>query len=1110
MTVRRAQTLVTIFCFAMYVVGAAGPKPTTPSRRATSDKAPLLTAPLELRRETVVARLTALSDATSIPSALRDWTSATLAQAADALAQAESLEAEKASYESEVSSVTSRTEELRQKLQKLAESHALDVPTSATSAQIAQWLAQKEAEVAEREKALQSLEAELNAREQRRLAIPKEIAQARQQLEKIEAGQLVPPAPDASPDWETLRSAAKNALTLALQKKIQTLEAELKMLDSTRDFFDLRHEEAQKLLAASKNDLVSLQRAAAEARQREAQEAIQQARRARWEAARMHPALKEIAEDNETLARRRASENGVPARIAAVSAELEVTKQMRARIQSSFEAVRKRLEILGKTAVVGQLMRKERDDLPSPHELSRQLKRYMAEISQVQAELMDAREKRSQLPALESRLRTQLALDARMTTEDVAQVVSAMIQQRRTLLDALITDLDELFNKLTEITTTYALLIQEVTQYATFLEEHILWIRSARPFSLSEIRRAAEALAFLTGHATLQRVFLTVSGDIVSHWVLYLGVFAALAAGTIWKRRKRHHLADLFPREQPHTLLLGSSHASQILFLLLADALIPWVLVLTFIGYRLLEATQGSTLTDAVANGLIRISLLVFLTNLGSRLALLTVSLTGQSAWHRLRRAIMLLGGLSTLLFFVFVLAREACPRVLGDSLERVVFLLTMTAWALAFFWLFVQKSVCEAVLGQLIGPRYSRILPYLATAGFLILVALGVLSALGFHYSALQILARLAKSLAIIAIVFMSIYLLEVWLQRLLRTHTLPHFLPASGQRQESSDPANVAHSRDTKDSHALVAQVRRMGRAVAWTLIAILLWFTWSDMLPALAFITRIPLWERGEVVAGAPAAVTLGDALLALLVATITGVLLRNISSLVELLLLRSTHLDQGTRYAIAAVVRYAILISGVIAASRSLGLTWKSVQWLAAAVTVGLGFGLQEIFANFVSGLILLFERPVRVGDWITVSGTTGVVTHIRTRATTIRDADGKELLVPNKLLITGAVVNWTLSNTGTRLSFDIRTTPAADERTVRIVLREIVEKEPRISAHPAPTVLLDGLSNTEQRFRLFVYTNRIENREAVKDSVLRAIRQRFAESEIDLLLLDCQL
>ncbi|MFT7168351.1 MAG: potassium efflux system protein, partial [Paracoccaceae bacterium] len=137
------------------------------------------------------------------------------------------------------------------------------------------------------------------------------------------------------------------------------------------------------------------------------------------------------------------------------------------------------------------------------------------------------------------------------------------------------------------------------------------------------------------------------------------------------------------------------------------------------------------------------------------------------------------------------------------------------------------------------------------------------------------------------------------------------------------------------------------------------------------------------------------TLGDVLLALIFLALTNVAVRNLPALLELALLQRLPLDSGARYAITTILRYLILVVGVTAVSGAVGIGWRQVQWLAAALTFGLAFGLQEIFANFVSGLIILIERPVRVGDIVTVGGTEGRVTQLRMRATTILDWDRRE-------------------------------------------------------------------------------------------------------------------
>jgi potassium efflux system protein len=145
----------------------------------------------------------------------------------------------------------------------------------------------------------------------------------------------------------------------------------------------------------------------------------------------------------------------------------------------------------------------------------------------------------------------------------------------------------------------------------------------------------------------------------------------------------------------------------------------------------------------------------------------------------------------------------------------------------------------------------------------------------------------------------------------------------------------------------------------------------------------------------------------------------------------------------------VLRYAIVIGGTVLGLSFLGMRWSQLQWMAAALSVGLGFGLQEIFANFVSGIILLFERPFRVGDFITVGEFSGRVTKIRTRATTILDSDNKEIVIPNKTFITGQLTNWTLTDNITRLIIRVGVAYESDVNQVRALLLQAAKEDERV-------------------------------------------------------------
>ena len=201
----------------------------------------------------------------------------------------------------------------------------------------------------------------------------------------------------------------------------------------------------------------------------------------------------------------------------------------------------------------------------------------------------------------------------------------------------------------------------------------------------------------------------------------------------------------------------------------------------------------------------------------------------------------------------------------------------------------------------------------------------------------------------------------------------------------------------------------------------------------------------------------------------------VLSANLPGLLEVTLLDRLNLDRGGRYAVSFVVKYLVLVVGIFLACRLLGFAWNRVQWLAAGLTVGLGFGLQEIFANLVSGIIILIERPIRVGDVVTVSGTTGTVTKMALRATTILDHDYRELIVPNKKFITEDVMNWTLSDHKSRLVIKVGVAYGSDTSLVQNTLMKVASRHPLVVREPEPRAAFCGFGNSTLDFCL-LYTS----------------------------------
>jgi potassium efflux system protein len=181
--------------------------------------------------------------------------------------------------------------------------------------------------------------------------------------------------------------------------------------------------------------------------------------------------------------------------------------------------------------------------------------------------------------------------------------------------------------------------------------------------------------------------------------------------------------------------------------------------------------------------------------------------------------------------------------------------------------------------------------------------------------------------------------------------------------------------------------------------------------------------------------------------------------------------------------------------------TLGGSWSQIQWAVAALSVGIGFGLQEIVANFISGLIILFEQPIRVGDVVTVGEVSGTVTKIRMRATTIRDWDRRELLVPNKEFITSRLLNWSLSDAVTRCSVKVGVAYGTDMKKALGIVHQVCREHPLILNEPEPLITFDEFGDNSLLITVRFYLGDLDNRLSTASAVRLAINDYFNEKGI---------
>jgi len=226
-----------------------------------------------------------------------------------------------------------------------------------------------------------------------------------------------------------------------------------------------------------------------------------------------------------------------------------------------------------------------------------------------------------------------------------------------------------------------------------------------------------------------------------------------------------------------------------------------------------------------------------------------------------------------------------------------------------------------------------------------------------------------------------------------------------------------------------------------------------------------------------------------------------LAKHLPAVLEIILLKQSDMSSGSRYTVATLTNYAIITIGVVLFFHSIGADWSKLQWLVAALGVGIGFGLQEIVANFICGIIILFERPVRVGDVVTVGDTDGTVTRIRIRATTITNYDKQELVVPNKEFITGRLVNWTLTDKMNRIVITIGVAYGSDVRRAMALLAEVAAENENVLYEPKPLISFEGFGDNALTLVLRCYLATLDNRLSTITALHTAINDKFAAAGI---------
>ena len=626
------------------------------------------------------------------------------------------------------------------------------------------------------------------------------------------------------------------------------------------------------------------------------------------------------------------------------------------------------------------------------------------------------------------------------------------------------------------------------------LDEQMFWIPSNKPLDWEWLKNAPDRLKYQFTLVFWEAEFSQIGHTLITRiwWFAPLFLMMLLA---LWKRpaivqKLRELHADI-----GHFRLDSQLHTLQALILNLLLAL-PGMILLASIGTVLQYDGQGyNTEIGQAFLGMAQVWLVFyFMYRILAPNGMAIMHFRWPRAQVAFLQARIRALGFTALLLTAVVTIAQAQPAALSEDVIGITLLMVCL---LLLSWL----------IGRLVFHRYNneRVSVFRRLIGIvMILMPLVFAAALvsGYYYTALKLSARLLDTLSLMLIWI----LLEAVLVRGLALAARRLAWQRAQDAKQNQPKDGVEGDVVIDDMHLDISQINeqslRLARLILLGLFFIILYWVWADLLSLFTYLDNIVLYEYVSS-SGSSVPMSLRDVLDAGVIILGTLALARNLPGLLEVLLLSRLQLAQGSAYATTTLLSYAIFTTGFVATLAVLGVSWDKLQWLVAALSVGLGFGLQEIFANFVSGLIILFERPVRIGDVVTIGPLSGTVSRIRIRATTITDFDRKEIIVPNKVFVTDQLINWSLSDTITRVVIQIGVAYETDMDLAHKLMMQAMQENPRVMRDPAPLVLFLGISASTFDHELRFHVQELGDRNPSIDEVLNRLVLSFREHKVDM-------
>ena len=1036
-------------------------------------------------------------------------------QAVEFLRLAEEANQKAARLKEEIDGGPALIAELRKRLAEPPEKADVVFPADAKLTELESMRTADESRLSEAKKTVEAWEARAKVRTERKPQMPSNIEKATKQL--AEAREAKAPTDAVDPLVEEARRTEQAALTALLQSQLQLYQIERTRYDALSELFPLQRDIAVRLRNQLEKRSEFWKAAILDAGKRESAKQAAEAQRALRDA---HPALRELAEKNAALTKQRAQLQKL---LADTGTDRIQISKLSHDLETEYQDAQDKEDRVGLTTAIGLLLRNQRNHLPDEAGYRQRRREAESEMTRLQIEQMPLDDERKHLVDQTDEAELIVAaIDSELVQnrDDIQKMAIELLTDRQKYLKDILNDYDKCIKNLAELDMHCRTLIDTTTEFRNYIDARVLWVRSAAVVGLDT------PIASMAG---VRDVVLGISGERLTNVFmsettrspLTTGLVTALVLLLIGMQSRLRKWITVSStggslRSGPRIL---SSAVALTLTVIIASV---WPAILWCIGKRLTQvapddfmlASGAALRTTAIVFWTVEVFRQVCRVNGIAQLHLLWPVETVRALHNRL--VALLLSGLP----FVFAVKFTAQwnDGAWTDSLGRMIFVAGMI--------------VLTINLRRIVRPNGPTFRALLATnhtgwafrtqnlwSSLIVLtpLLLAGLTLSGFQYTAEQLLVRTEATAWLVILLVMAFTLAMRWMQSTRRRMAIAQArerrettVSAAMSGEHTSElPKNVDEPR--VDLSRISEQMLKLTRIATCVLFLVGSWYVWAEVVPALQVFDRVELWENMVEVAEnveisegitrtilvtRATPVTLGSVLLAVGLFSVFLIASRNLPGLLQLTILQHLPMDDGGRHAVATMCRYALFATGMTMSAKMIGIGWSSVQWLLAALTVGLGFGLQEIFANFVSGLIILFERPVRIGDIVTIDNVSGTVSRIQIRATTITDFDRKEYIVPNKEFVTGRVLNWTLSDKTNRIVITVGVGYGQDTILARALLIKVAKENATVLDAPEPIATFEGFGDSCLTLLLRCFLPSLDDRLKVITDLHEAIDREF--------------